>query len=80
MLMSVMMSNAAFACDVCKKQQPKILRGVTHGAGPQSAWDYVFVICTVIIAVISLFFAIRWMWHPGEKQPEHIKRTVLNFD
>jgi hypothetical protein len=32
-----------YACDACEKQQPEILRGITHGAGPQSNWDYLIV-------------------------------------
>ena len=70
----------AIACEVCKKQQPKILRGVTHGAGPESDWDYVAVWGIAVIVVISLFYAIRWIASPGEKESDHIKRSVLNFD
>ncbi len=70
----------ALACEVCKKQQPKILRGVTHGAGPASDWDYVVVCGIAIIVVISLFYTIRWILHPGEKESDHIKRNVLHFD
>jgi hypothetical protein len=66
------------ACEVCKKQQPKILRGVTHGAGPQSDWDYVIVGCVIILVLISLFYTIKWILHPGEKESEHIKRSILN--
>ncbi len=68
------------ACEACKKQQPKILRGVTHGAGPTSDWDYVAVWGIAIVVVISLFLAIRWIARPGEKESDHIKRTVLTFD
>lgn len=70
----------ALACEACKKQQPKILRGVTHGAGPASDWDYAAVWGIAIIVVISLFYAIRWIVNPGEKENDHIKRSVLNFD
>ena len=68
------------ACEVCKKQQPKILRGVTHGAGPQSDWDYVAVWVIAAVVVISLFYAVRWTVRPGEKEADHIKRSVLHFD
>lgn len=72
--------TAAMACEVCKKQQPKILRGVTHGAGPQSDWDYVIVWGMVVIVLIALFYSIKWMLRPGEKENEHIKRSILNLD
>jgi hypothetical protein len=68
------------ACDVCEKQQPKLLRGVAHGAGPQSDWDYLVVAGMVLISAVSLFYALKWMITPGEKEKGHIKRSVLLFD
>jgi hypothetical protein len=68
----------ALACEVCKKQQPKVLRGITHGAGPQSDWDYVVVGCAVILVLISLFYAVKWIMHPGEKEREHVKNSIFN--
>jgi hypothetical protein len=44
---------SSVACDVCKKQQPKVLQGIAHGAGPESQWDYVIVWGTVAITVIT---------------------------
>ena len=73
-------NSAVIACEVCQKQQPKILRGITHGGGPQSGWDYVAVWGTVVIVVISLFYTVRWILHPGEKEKEHIKRSIFNFE
>jgi hypothetical protein len=69
---------AASACEVCKKQQPKVLAGVTHGAGPQSNWDYVIVIAMVIIVIVTSWFSIRWLLRPGETSADHIKRSILN--
>lgn len=66
------------ACDVCEKQQPKILRGVTHGAGPEGVWDYVVVGATALVAVVSLIYAVRWTLYPGETARTHIKRSILN--
>lgn len=74
------MQVVAFGCDVCEKQQPKILRGITHGAGPQSDWDYVIVGVTALIVLVSLFYSIKWILRPGEKESTHIKNTVLNFN
>jgi hypothetical protein len=73
-------NSAVMACEVCKKQQPEVLRGITHGAGPQSDWDYVVVWCMVITVMISLFYGVKWILHPGEKESEHIKRSILNLD
>lgn len=78
-VLATLLSLAAFACPVCEKQQPKVLQGISHGAGPQSDWDYVLVWATVVIVVLCLFFSIKWLARPGEKGEDHIKRTVLDF-
>jgi hypothetical protein len=74
------MNTLALACEVCKKQQPKMLQGVTHGAGPQSDWDYVIVAIIALIVVASFFFSVKWIVRPGEMEHDHIKRSVLNMD
>lgn len=66
------------ACPVCERNQPKVLRGIVHGSGPDSNWDYVSVWITGIIAIITLFYTIKWLIKPGEKNKEHIKYSVLN--
>jgi hypothetical protein len=76
----LVINMVAFACPLCEKQQPKILRGVVHGGVPQSKWDYVIVWAVAIITVITLFYAIKWLVRPGEKQSNHIKYTILNFE
>ena len=70
----------ATACPVCERQQPKLLRGVVHGAGPGSNWDYLIVFVAVAIVLVTLFFSIKWMIRPGEKSGSHIKRYILNID
>jgi hypothetical protein len=69
---------AAIACPLCEKQQPKILSGITHGAGPDSNWDYAIVWAMVLIVLVTLFYAIKMLVKPGESNYNHIKRTVLN--
>lgn len=68
---------ASFACPVCERNQPKILRGIVHGSGPTSNWDYVSIWITILIAVITLFFSIKWLIKPGEKNADHIKYSIL---
>lgn len=68
------------ACPACEAAQPKILRGITHGAGPSGKWDYLIVAIVVVIVLFTLFFSIKWLIRPGEKSPQHIKRLILNMD
>ncbi|HRN57829.1 MAG TPA: hypothetical protein PLL71_15325 [Agriterribacter sp.] len=69
---------AVLACPVCEKQQPEILRGITHGAGPEDRWDYVIVWAMVVIVLLTLFFSVKWLVRPGERSQHHIKRLILN--
>ncbi len=77
---SLFTSAAAFACTACDKQQPKVLKGISHGVGPQSQWDYLIVSVVAIIVLVSLYYSVKWMIKPGEKSANHIKRTILNFE
>jgi len=71
-------TRMAFACAACEKQQPRILRGITHGVGPQNNWDYVIIWTAVAIVIATLFFSVKWLIRPGEKSDLHIKRFILN--
>lgn len=70
----------AFACPTCEIAQPRYLRGITHGTGPQSNWDFVIIAITAIIVILTLFYSIKWLVKPGEKSATHIKYMVLNID
>jgi hypothetical protein len=72
--------TAALACTVCGKTQPKITRGLTHGVGPESNWDYVITGSTVIIVVLSLTLALKWIIRPGEHERSHIKHSPFILD
>lgn len=80
MVFLLIINTWAFACPVCEKQQPKVLRGITHGAGPQSQWDYVIVWVGVIIVLLTLYFSVKWVFKPGEKSENHIKQLIVNAD
>lgn len=77
LLLSVAGSNA-LACSVCEKQQPKILRGITHGAGPEGNFDYIIIWIMVAITMATLYYSVKWLIRPGEKSGGHIKRFILN--
>jgi formate hydrogenlyase subunit 3/multisubunit Na+/H+ antiporter MnhD subunit len=69
---------AAVSCPVCERNKPKVLRGITHGTNADSSWDYVIVIATAIIAVLTLFYSIKWLVRPNENAHNHIKNIILN--
>ncbi|WP_309613856.1 hypothetical protein [Flavobacterium sp.] len=77
-LFLLLIQLVAFACPVCQRNQPKVLRGIVHGSGPDSNWDYVSIWITIIISVIALCLSIKWLIKPGEKNSDHIKYSILN--
>ena len=71
-------SLGVFACDACKKQQPKFLQDISHGAGPDSNWDYLIVTVMVAITFYVLVATVKCLFKPAEKDAQHIKRMILN--
>ena len=78
MLLMCITTVLVFACPVCERNKPKILQGITHGAGPDSNWDYVIVLAIAIIAIFTLFYSIKWLIKPNENNADHIKYSFLN--
>lgn len=70
-------SLPVIACEACKKQQPKLLQGITHGSGPDSNWDYLIVGIMVIITVYS-FYAMIGCFKKGDEAYQNIKNIILN--
>lgn len=68
------------ACPACKRQQPRLLQGITHGAGPESQWDYVIVCVALALTVLVLYYSVKWMIRPGEQAADHIKQFILNHE
>lgn len=77
-LLIVMISNIILACPTCNKQQPKITQGLSHGAGPQSNWDWVIIAIITVITLLTLVYSLKYLIKPGEKNGNHIKRSILN--
>lgn len=77
-LLTVLSVQIVSACPICDKQQPKITLGLTHGAGPQSNWDWVIIAIITAITVLTLVFSLKYLIRPGEKNADHIKQSILN--
>lgn len=69
---------SAMACEACNQNQPKILRGITHGNGPQSNWDYFVVIIMVLVTLYSLYATVKCFVKPSDKKYNNIKTIILN--
>lgn len=78
LLLMLFFTAFAHACPVCERNQPKLLKGVVHGAGPDGQWDYVIMWVVIAITVVSLYYSVKWLIRPGETDPNHIKYSILN--
>lgn len=72
------MAQLGLACPVCERQQPKVTMGLTHGAGPESNWDWVIIVFMSILTILTLIFSIKYLVKPGEKRKDHVKQSILN--
>lgn len=70
--------SPALACDVCQDQQPRILRNITHGAGPQGSTDFIIITVAAIIVGLTLIYSIKYLLKPGEKSPDHVKNIIID--
>lgn len=78
LLFIIMLVNSkAWACEACKKQQPEITQGLTHGAGPQSNWDWVIITGVTLITLVTFFYSLKYLIKPQEGNPGHIKQSIL---
>jgi hypothetical protein len=73
-----MITSTGWACPTCERAQPVIFRGITHGAGPDSNWDYVIISSTVLIVLYCSYLFLKKMMDPKERDKNHIKNVFLN--
>lgn len=69
LLALLVMTLVVSACPTCSQQQPRILRGISHGAGPESNWDLLIVTAMALVVVATLFFPDCICGNPGSSPP-----------
>jgi len=74
----MLLSVVSFACPVCEKRQPKVLRGITHGGGPDGNMDYIIIWAMVVIVLVTLYYSVKYLLFPKESNANHIKRLVID--
>jgi phage shock protein PspC (stress-responsive transcriptional regulator) len=76
-LITLIAALPGVACPICDENQPKPLRGITHGTGPESQWDYVIIGFMIAVVLLTLFYSVKWLIYPAETAENHIKRRIL---
>ena len=62
------------ACPVCDKRQPKGFAGITHGTGPESAFDYWMLYGSMAVVVLTLLLFVRFMIRPETRAMNRLKQ------
>lgn len=70
--------SSAIACKVCANNQPAILKGITHGTGPESKFDGIIITAAIIIVLFTLYYSLKYLIKPNENNPKHIKNLILD--
>lgn len=73
----VLASIPGWACELCQANQPKALRNITHGTGPQGDLDWIIIWSAVVIVGVTLFLSLKFLIKPREDRPGHIKNIVV---
>lgn len=78
-LTSVLMLSAIgiSACETCQTRQPEITKNLTHGAGPESDWDWFIVGIVMLITLVAFYYTVKYLVKPGERNKDHIKHSFL---
>ena len=54
-----------------------------HEHAPFSSWGWlewsIFGVCALVTAWV-LWLAVKWTLRPGEEEPDHVKRSILDDD
>ena len=68
----------SMACEVCSVNQPKMLKNITHGTGPEGNTDMIIIWSAAVIVTITLIYSIKYLVNPKENKKDHIKNSVIN--
>lgn len=75
---TLLLPRLVLACKECTTSLPRGLRGeMQHPTGPDSNWDYLIVGATIVIVLLTMFYSVKWLLNPGEKESTHIKSLIL---
>ncbi|MBC8156528.1 MAG: hypothetical protein H7Z72_26900 [Bacteroidetes bacterium] len=69
-----LLTTVALACPICDKRQPKGFAGITHGTGPEGAFDYWMLYGSIAVVVLTLLLFVRFMIRPETRAMYRLKQ------
>lgn len=73
-----LVATALSACPICDKRQPKGFAGITHGTGPEGAFDYWMLYGSIAVVLLTLLLFVRFMFWPERRIANHQALSHLN--
>lgn len=70
--------TSLIACPVCDKRQPAGFAGITHGTGPEGAFDYWMLYGSIGVVLLTLLLFIRLVIWPDRRTAESTAMRHLN--
>lgn len=61
----------AFACELCKSQQPELLQDIVHGAGPQGPFDYIILWIAIVFVLATFVLSVLFLIIPDKFDKNH---------
>lgn len=61
----------AFACELCKSQQPELLQDIVHGTGPQGTFDYIILWVAIVIVAVTFVLSVLFLIRPDKLDKNH---------
>ena len=67
-------ATTLMACPVCEKRQPAGFANITHGTGPEGAFDYWMLYGSIGVVILTLLLYIRFIIRPETAAMRHLKQ------
>ena len=74
LFLGLITATSLIACPVCDKRQPKGFAGITHGTGPEGAFDYWMLYGSIAVVVLTLLLFVWFMISPETATMRHLKQ------
>lgn len=71
-----LVGSPLLACPLCAKRQPKGFAGITHGTGPESAFDYWILYGAMALVLLTVVLFVWYLAKPDGRTPRHLHEPL----
>jgi hypothetical protein len=67
----------SYACELCKKRQPKGFENITHGNGPETMLDYWILYGSIGIVALTMILFVKYSLKPNRNSFQHTNNQIF---